>query len=384
MIPSVRVRAVSVRSFLKKTGGWLLALAISLVGIEILLHVAVTAGVADVDLPSYSLKQAEPFWQDVNPDFGTWHVSHGRFRHRRSCFDLVYTSNAFGMRHGPTALTSRSPRVVVLGDSFVEGWGVDAAARFTDRLAALTGFEHLNFGVAGDFGPTQALVLYRTLASRFAHDAVILTVLPENDFLDDLPSPQRLRRGARHRPFLVGTYPDYRLAYPEGAWSPEKHEGWHVKNVLREFWLTFRVGDHAIAVMQQVLAFWRKRGKFDLTHSFYFDYTPEDFGRLRYAIEQIKAAAGERPVLVVTIPVEMDYQRAKAAGTPPPLARELDAVASDLGITYVDLLAGMNDPPRARYFLQCDPHWSAFGHEQAARIISAWSYYRRLTARQPQ
>jgi hypothetical protein len=208
-------------------------------------------------------------------------------------------------------------------------------------------------------------------------------VLPENDFFDDLPVPWRLRRGARHRPFLVGTYPDYRLAYPEGGWSPDKHTGWHVKNLLREFWLTYRVGDYAIAVSQQVLAFWRKRGEFDPTHSLYFDYTPEDFGRLRYAIEQIKAAAGERPVLVVTIPVEMDYQRAKAAGTPP-LTRELETMAAELGITYVDLLERMNDAQHARYFLKCDPHWSTLGHEQAARFISTWSYYRQQTARQPQ
>jgi hypothetical protein len=377
------MRAVSVRSFLKKTGGWLLAFAISLVGIEVVLYAAVMAGIANIDLPSYSLKQAEPFWQDVNPDFGAWHVTNGSFRHRRSCFDLIYTSNAFGMRQGPTMLTSRSPRVVVLGDSFVEGWGVDAADRFTDRLAALTGIEHLNFGVSGDFGPTQSFFLYRTLATRFDHDAIILTVLPENDFFDDLPVPWRLRRGARHRPFLVGTYPDYRLAYPEGGWSPDKHTGWHVKNLLREFWLTYRVGDYAIAVSQQVLAFWRKRGEFDPTHSLYFDYTPEDFGRLRYAIEQIKAAAGERPVLVVTIPVEMDYQRAKAAGTPP-LTRELETMAAELGITYVDLLERMNDAQHARYFLKCDPHWSTLGHEQAARFISTWSYYRQQTARQPQ
>src|SRR5262249_32734006 len=268
-----------------------------------MLHVAVMAGVADIDLPSYSLKQAEPFWQDVDPDFGAWHVSNGRFRHRRSCYDLVYTSNGFGMRQGATTLKSRAPRVVVLRESSGEGGGVEAAATCTDRLAAMTGIEHLNFGVAGNFGPTQEFVLYRTLAARFDHDAVILAILPENDFLDDLPGPWRLRRGERHRPFLVGTYPDYRLAYPEGEWSPDRHTGWHVKNVLGEFWLTFRVADHAIQTAQQAIAFWRKRGEFDMTHSFYFDYTPEDFGRLRYAIEQIKAAAGDRPMLIVTIPV---------------------------------------------------------------------------------
>ena len=360
---------------LRKTGEWLLAIAISLACIEIGLQIVVRRGVVDLDLPSYSLKQAQPFWQDVNPDFGTWHAANARYRHRRSCFDLTYTSNAYGMRDHAVAMTSQAPRVVVLGDSFVEGWGVKDNARFTDRLSALTGIEHLNFGVAGNFGPTQAFVLYQTLAARFDHGAVILTVLPENDFLDDLPSNQRLRHGAPHRPYLVGSYPDYRVAYPQGSWSPDKHASWHIKNAVREFWLTFRVADHAVEFAQQTLAYWRKKGDFDPLHSFYFDYTGEDFGRLRYAIERIKATAGDRPVLVVTIPIEMDYRRAAAIGATPPLRRELNELSARLGITYIDLMERMNDLDRERYFLTCDLHWSAAGHEAAAEAIARWSFY---------
>src|SRR5215472_12688294 len=111
-------------SMLKTAGQWLLAIAISLACVEAMLQAAVRLGFADLDLPSYSLKEADPFWQDVNPDFGVWHPANARFRHERSCFDLAYTSNAFGMRDRAATLPASSPRVVVLGDSFVEGWGV--------------------------------------------------------------------------------------------------------------------------------------------------------------------------------------------------------------------------------------------------------------------
>jgi len=361
---------------LKTAGQWLLATAISLVCVEIMLQAAVRLGFADLDLPSYSLKEADPFWQDINPDFGVWHPANARFRHERSCFDLIYTSNAFGMRDREATLAASSPRVVVLGDSFVEGWGVAEGQRLTDRLEALTGIRHLDFGTAGEFGSTQAYLLYTTLAAKFAHSAVIFMILPENDFLDDLPSPARLKAGARHRPYLVGTYPDYRLAYPPGAWSPDKQLSWHVKNLLREFWLTARAADHAVTLAQQMIAYWRKKGSFDPLHSYYFDYKPDEFDRLRYAIERIKAAAGDRPMLIATIPVEMDYRRAEATGMRPPLTRALEDLSARLGITYIDLLDRMHEPDRGRYYLKCDPHWSSFGHARAAAALKAWSFYR--------
>jgi lysophospholipase L1-like esterase len=359
----------------KKIGQWLVAIAVSLVCVELVLQAAVRLGFADLDLPSYSLAQAQPFWQEVNADFGVWHPANARYRHRRSCFDLIYTSNAYGMRDRDVAMASPARRVVVLGDSFVEGWGVDGGRRFTEQLNSLTGIDHLNFGVAGDFGPTQASVLYKTLAAKFDHRAVIFTILPENDFLDDMPFPQRLRQGARHRPYLIGRYPDYRLQYPAGGWSPDRHRSWFFKNVLREFWLTFRAGDHAVQLVQQLIAYWQKKGDFDPLHSFYFDYTQEDFDRLRYAIEQIKATAGDRPVLIVSIPVMMDYWRAASAGTTPPLTRQLSELSARLGIAYIDLLQHMNGTDRERYFLACDPHWSDLGHRRAAEVMATWGFY---------
>jgi hypothetical protein len=69
--------------------------------------------------------------------------------------------------------------------------------------------------------------------------------------------------------------------------------------------LTFRAADHAVALAQQAIAFWRKSKLFDPLHSFYFDYTPEQFDRLRHAIERIKAIAHDRAMLIVTIPHDM-------------------------------------------------------------------------------
>jgi lysophospholipase L1-like esterase len=135
------------------------------------------------------------------------------------------------------------------------------------------------------------------------------------------------------------------------------------------------VADHGVQLAQRLIAFERKKGSFKPLRSFYFDYTPEDFDRLRYAIEQIKALAGDRPMLIVTIPFETDFPRTAVSPEPPPLRRDLAALADRLGITYVDLLEHMGEG-RERYFLGCDPHWSEAGHQLVADVIARWSFYR--------
>ena len=77
-----------------------------------------------------------------------------------------------------------------------------------------------------------------------------------------------------------------------------------------------------------------------MQRSRYYNYTPQEFGRLRYAIEQIaKEAAGKR-VLVVTIPRPDDFAAAQS-GKPAPLPAELTNVAQGAGIDYLDLLPTM-------------------------------------------
>ena len=42
----------------------------------------------------------------------------------------------------------------------------------------------MNFATSQTFGPVQYLLVYQTLAKRFAHDVVLVGFLPENDFTD--------------------------------------------------------------------------------------------------------------------------------------------------------------------------------------------------------
>lgn len=364
----------------RRLRGLLTQLLVFLVILELGLQMVVRLGLLDVSLPTYRAANAWSFWVDVDPHFGVWHLPHAQYRHAKACFDVPYRANAFGMRDSETTKAHFGQRVVVLGDSFAEGWGVAEGRRVPDLLERTTGAEHLDFGTSGDFDPVQYWQLYRTLAKQFDHNAVIVMILPNNDFAPGGLSETR-DAGARWAPHLTGRYPDYRVTYPPRAFEPRPRD-WKrfLGNLPGEFWLTYRTAGFMVAYVSAVRA--HNAGPPEqgaLQRSRYYRYSREEFARMRYAIEQIaRDADKDRRVLVVTIPRPDDFAAAQG-GPPPPLPRELNAVTQAAGIDYLDLLPAMQADAKGRpgqWFLSCDGHWSAAGHAEAAKLIrEGWDYY---------
>ena len=100
-------------------------------------------------------------------------------------FESRFTTNAFGLRD--TDHTLEKPegidRIVVLGDSFAWGFGVDDGEIFTDYLeAALDKTEVINLGVTA-YGITQEIAYLRRLGLKFDPDMVLLALVM-NDIYD--------------------------------------------------------------------------------------------------------------------------------------------------------------------------------------------------------
>src|ERR1700704_4339500 len=80
--------------------------------------------------PTYRLNYT-PFWADINPAFGTWHPPNGHFFHKSGCYSVEYITNSYGARDVERSLHSSLPRTIMLGDSFVEGYGLPAEDRLS-------------------------------------------------------------------------------------------------------------------------------------------------------------------------------------------------------------------------------------------------------------
>jgi len=361
--------------------------------LEAALGFGTRAGVFPIKIPSYSLAAARTlqFSRDSNPDFGVWHEPNASTRHTLSCIDLIYRSNSYGARDVERALQSPRPRVLVLGDSMIEGFGVPDEHRLSNLLERDTGIEHLNFGVTGGFGTTQYYLLYKTLASRFSHAAVIIGLLPDNDFWDNDYEYGKQVYPDRYRPYLVGEYPSYRLVYHQSSLeqgASSGRAGWlgFAQRILSELTYSY----NALAYFKQLVMIRlypyltqshseRLEGFFTASghpldpsrpYSGYHDYRKDQLDLVKYTFEQIRQVAAGKHVIIVVLPTKADFQRYDpTAGTP--LGAELERFAAAIGMGFVDLLPDMHRRIREwdGYFLPCDQHWSAEANAVAAALL---------------
>jgi len=93
--------------------------------------------------------------------------------------------NALGQRDRPrTYGHSGTPRVLVLGDSFVEAMQVDLDETFSARLERELGIEMLNAGVSG-YSTDNELRAFVGRGRAYAPDAVLLVFYVGNDVLEN-------------------------------------------------------------------------------------------------------------------------------------------------------------------------------------------------------
>lgn len=357
----------------KKLRYLLISCLLLFLAIEVLLAIATHAFDLKIEAPIYSFENTQGFWFDLNQDFGTCHLSNHSYRQKKGCYDITYKSNSYGFRDVERSTSSTDSRTVVMGDSFVEGVGVELDERLTNLLEVATQKPHLNFGMAGNFGTTQYMLAYEKLASAFDHDAVLIGILPANDFIDDDYELGHAGMSNRYRPYLQGSYPNYELVYFQDSLHKSGVAGPKSKPIKKAFknftysynaFLYFRTAIRQLSVSaDDVLSYDELPG--------YFNYTAEQLNRVKYALEQIRATAGNRPITVFTIPTIDDIAAFKA-GSENTLGQELSAFCEAQKITYVDLLPETSSMAQGQceaLFLSCDGHWSETGNSWAAAVL---------------
>ncbi|MAF66905.1 MAG: hypothetical protein CMJ84_14775 [Planctomycetes bacterium] len=261
-----------------------------------------------------------------DPDLG-WAYSPGaRRRHRSEEFDVEVRIHSRGFRGEEWDLESdASPRVLILGDSFAFGWGVEEHETFSAHLAA----EHedwlvCNAAISG-FGTDQELLVLRRLASKVRPD-IVVCVFCTNDVYENATAVSYGK-------------PKPRFLLSEGTLGPLEAPA-ELSFLARHSQLW-----RAIAKMRWERAHLRRK------------VSPEDEWRLTLALlEAMKASAGEAPLLIVS-------EGAAAGDRLAALARRR------AGIRHLDLDRVPGESAVEHFAV--DGHWTAAGHALVGRALSA-------------
>jgi peptidoglycan/LPS O-acetylase OafA/YrhL len=123
-----------------------------------------------------------------------WRLRPGQeTRLRWLTYDYVMESNELGFP-GPLPPEERTPgvaRVLVTGDAFTSGDGVEPEESWPRRLAASTGAEVLNFGMTG-YGPSQESRVLADYVPRYQPDVIVVQLFV-NDLFDVTVSDDEFR-----------------------------------------------------------------------------------------------------------------------------------------------------------------------------------------------
>jgi lysophospholipase L1-like esterase len=153
--------------------------ALATVIVSVLLACLFVEGLARLFFPSWAPRtgRVTQFWQ-FDARYGWAHVpgSVGEFESYGIRAPVVINGKGF---RGPEIAYARTPglrRAVILGDSFVWGFGVPETEMFVTKLQSrLSGVELVNLGVSG-YGTDQELLLYRDEGRKYDADLVVVIV----------------------------------------------------------------------------------------------------------------------------------------------------------------------------------------------------------------
>ena len=252
---------------------------------------------------------------------------------------VVTNSEGMRDRERPRARPPGTRRIVVLGDSFTFGYGVEGDALWTAVLERLlpAGTEVLNFGVGGYSTQDEAAVLEHK-ALGFDPDLVLVAyTLNDPDIEPDSGSIAQ---------------PSLHALFTEPRW-------WQHSHLLRGLSWLLHEGDV------------RRLGGGNVIR--YLHACPETWGSVERGFERIARACAARgiPVGVVVFPVIPGGQWATYRFAD--LHAQVIAAAGRQGWPSLDLLPvwAAHAPEELRVSLQ-DSHPDELGHRLTAQAVLAW------------
>ena len=305
-------------------------------------------------------------------------------------FDTTISINSRGYRGDEFAAEKDDTfRILVIGDSFTFGWGVDDHETYAYRLQQLLASRHpsrrieiINAGFAAGYSPDTYYLYLKREGLALDPDLVVVGVYVGND-LDSAAAfenewleqdaeglPLRIRNNNSH---VVGNMllpRDVPLRYR----VPVLHR-LHLFQGVADLWWAIN-GDflsslsvstlHAAASDDE-----RVPSIYRLTYS---ERTNTVMKRVESLLVGMQRVAANVPVVFMIIPEQLQMAENALSGLPADISKP-QRLLSDLfereGLRYIDLLPSFaEEATHQALYLPLDGHWNAAGHALAAQRLA--------------
>ena len=345
-----------------------------------------------------------------------------QWRHTSNEFDYTFRTNRLGLR-GPDVAFAKpngSRRVLVIGDSFVAGIGVDDRDVFTSVLARRwrkSKIEVVNLGRAGT-STIRELTLYQELGRRFEPDVVILVYYLGND-LAEVVEEQDATEQAAWRPqgtlrrVVYACCPNVycelaiqkRLARTRAQMGPRTN-GQIVRRIrdeATEAGIDPDLAERRYTSLPDDVRRMARDGQFPeyrylqaclFPRRFQNSIDPDDeffrpaWARTEQSLDQLKRAveADEAQLMLVVVPEAVQVVASSMSFNkdlgfvvdpgwleekPGRTAEALAGWAQRSGVPLLEMLKPLRESHESTYYVE-DGHWTIAGHRVMAERLSQW------------
>lgn len=303
-------------------------------------------------------------------------------------FRMQVKTNSLGLREDREFGDKQALRILVLGDSFVFGLGVQRSETFqalleqslSKRLGRAV--EVINAGVPG-YGTCHERLVLEELLPKLQPDLVLLCFYAGNDLVDNLHC---LEMGLASERIVNGVFTSAKRYHVKAdELERQKRQGWkrlllwsYAYNLLemKLEWLMVQTGasPQPQTLYKSVYKFHRRAGSQE---------EERVIAHTREQIEQMKKLCDEKGVRLVLaiLPAQLQVYpelfaqqitglKVKAEDYAIDRPNRLIAeMAAELGLAAIDLFKPLHDRHEAGLYYQTDGHWTQQGHVVASGIL---------------
>ena len=331
--------------------------------------------------PDYIYNQGNK-WRIETTKWGSWHKPNFYDKHSTKCFKTTYNSNNIGARDNIDYNKElKKDSIVLLGDSFAEGFGVNYDEIFPQQLEKKINRKVLNFGSSAHFGPLQSAILYENLAINYPHNEIIFFFLPQNDFVDNNWEHWKIKvRKFRNRPYFIKGIgvDEFNVYYPN---SKNNYFILELKELIfysiQPFLTKYTYTANTLRTFNSVYSnFLTRNDKKNISFSkdSYSYFIEDDFAvkGTMFSIEKLlKLTLDKNRKIILIIPSIDDLKRIHDGENYKNLLwyKMITNLSYKYSAELIDMADYLTVEDYKKMIFKCDDHWNSYGHSYTSNLI---------------